>query len=293
MRAFGPQLMDLLREHYAILTQETRGSLVRALMLLRSKKQLDQIQLLSLLFFLFRCRDKQLRATLQTFIKSDIRSANLKGKNNKLNKVLQNFMFGMINGDAVGAGTAGATGQLQAHAGTSGDASDIAALYSLQICIELYRKHVWDDTKTVNIVATALQSPHVKVVVAALKFFLGADREEPEDESDKDEDVPDLNSLQYRASITKKSRSQKTKLERAMKTIKRKEKSSSRAESFNFSALHLLNDPQSVAEKLLRRVTKNGGKGGVASSRELKFDVRLMMMNVGLGVSNKCHACIV
>ena len=280
---FAPQLISLLREHYAMLRPDVRKNLVQALMLLRSKKLLDQIQLLSLFFFLFRCHDKQLRSTLHTFIITDIKAANQKCKNNKLNRALQNFMFTMIIGESAASGTHGANA-IQQQPG-SGDASDIAAKCSLDICIELYRKNIWNDGKTVNIIAEALFSPHVKVMVAALKFFLGSNQQEEDGDSDA-EDAPDISQIQYRNSITKKSKSKKSKLDRALKLVKKKEKKSGRAESFNFAALHMVNDPQGLAEKLFSRLSSKSCSGttinakGMVASRELKFDFKLMMMNL-------------
>ena len=52
--------------------------------------------LLSLFFTLFRCRDKALRSMLHTHIVNDIKNANAKAKNNKLNKTLQNYMYTML-----------------------------------------------------------------------------------------------------------------------------------------------------------------------------------------------------
>lgn len=53
--------------------------------------------------------------------------------------------------------------------------------------VELYRRNIWNDAKTVNVISTALFSKVMKVAVAALKFFVGSD-EGDEDNSD-DEDV--------------------------------------------------------------------------------------------------------
>ena len=51
---------------------------------------------------------------------------------NRLNTTMQNFMFTMLK-----------------------DSHKIAAKTSLDVMIELYRKNVWKDAKTVNVIATA------------------------------------------------------------------------------------------------------------------------------------------
>jgi protein SDA1 len=54
--------------------------------------------------------------------------------------------------------------------------------------IQLYKKNIWNDTKTVNVLSTACYSKFPKVKVAALKFFVGKDPEEKDsDDSDSDE----------------------------------------------------------------------------------------------------------
>ena len=39
--------------------------------------------------------------------------------------------------------------------------------------IELYRKSVWRDERTVNVISTACFSDVTKLAVTAIKFFLG------------------------------------------------------------------------------------------------------------------------
>lgn len=55
--------------------------------------------------------------------------------------------------------------------------------------IELYKRNVWHDVKTVNVISTALFNKVTKISVAALKFFVGRDEEENEDvDSDNEEE---------------------------------------------------------------------------------------------------------
>ena len=58
---------------------------------------------------------------------------------------------------------------------------------SLELMVTLYRKNVWHDNKTVNVITTALFSPVAKVKVCALKFFLGADDDEDDDSDEEQE----------------------------------------------------------------------------------------------------------
>ena len=76
------------------------------------------------------------------------------------------------------------------------DSSPVAAKMSLDVLIELYRKNIWNNTKTVQVIATACFSKTTKIIVAALKFFLGSEKkneeESDEDDSSDDDDVRKL-----------------------------------------------------------------------------------------------------
>lgn len=52
--------------------------------------------------------------------------------------------------------------------------------------VELYKRNIWNDTKTVNVISTALFNKTAKISVAALKFFVGRDEQEEEVDSDDD-----------------------------------------------------------------------------------------------------------
>jgi len=53
--------------------------------------------------------------------------------------------------------------------------------------IELYKRKIWNDDKTVNVIAEAVFNDDPKIVVAACKFFLILDYEfDSEEESDDD-----------------------------------------------------------------------------------------------------------
>ena len=129
---FPGELMGLLDTQAAVLESETRTSLVKALMSLSAKRLVPSVVLLPLCFKLFRVHDKDLRRLLYGHVVADIRRHNKNRKNVSLNKQLQNFMFTMLQ-----------------------DASQIAQKKSLDVMIELYRRGVWKDAKTVNVMAQA------------------------------------------------------------------------------------------------------------------------------------------
>ncbi len=67
---------------------------------------------------------------------------------------------------------------------------DKSAKASLLIMLDLYKRHVWTDTKTVNAISAGCLSKNVKMVTAACKFMLDVDletRDLDDDESDHEE----------------------------------------------------------------------------------------------------------
>uniref|UniRef100_A0A671LVM9 Protein SDA1 n=1 Tax=Sinocyclocheilus anshuiensis TaxID=1608454 RepID=A0A671LVM9_9TELE len=244
---FPQQLTDLLLNHHTVLEPDLRMTFCKALILLRNKDLISPTSLLGLFFELLRCHDKLLRKTLYTHIVTDIKNINAKHKNNKLNTTLQNFMYTMLR-----------------------DSNPTAAKISLDVMVELYRRNIWNDTKTVNVVITACFSKVTKILVAGLKFFLGKDEDEKKDsDSESEDDGPTTRDLMVRYSTGKKSSKNKKKLEKAMKVLK-KHKKKKKVEVFNFSAIHLIHDPQDFAEKLLKQLE---------SSNE-RFEVKIMMMEL-------------
>jgi protein SDA1 len=55
--------------------------------------------------------------------------------------------------------------------------------------IELYKRRIWNDDKTVNVIAESVMNNDPKIVVAACKFFLILDYEFDSDGESSDEDL--------------------------------------------------------------------------------------------------------
>uniref|UniRef100_A0A2I2YW16 Protein SDA1 n=1 Tax=Gorilla gorilla gorilla TaxID=9595 RepID=A0A2I2YW16_GORGO len=244
---FPQEVKDLLSCNHAVLDPDLRMTFCKALILLRNKNLINPSSLLELFFELFRCHDKLLRKTLYTHIVTDIKNINAKHKNNKVNVVLQNFMYTMLR-----------------------DSNATAAKMSLDVMIELYRRNIWNDAKTVNVITTACFSKVTKILVAALTFFLGKDEDEKQDsDSESEDDGPTARDLLVQYATGKKSSKNKKKLEKAMKVLK-KQKKKKKPEMFNFSAIHLIHDPQDFAEKLLKQL----------ECCKERFEVKMMLMNL-------------
>lgn len=247
LKMFPQKIVDVLKTHNTTLNNDMRMALCKSLILLRNKNFVTPFDLFQLFFQLLQCQDKVLRDFLKTHIITDIKNMNNKSKNLKLNSTLQNFIYSMLR-----------------------DSNAKASKLSIDILIELYHKNIWNDSKTVNIIADiGCFSKVTKVMVASLKFFLGRDEEEKEEHSDDDDEVDPKETIMSNK-FNKKTRKRGKMLEKVKKIAKKNKKKKERAPIFNFSALHLINNPQGFAEKLFKQME---------SSNE-RFEVKLMTLDV-------------
>ncbi|GFQ64741.1 protein SDA1 homolog, partial [Trichonephila clavata] len=247
LKDFPEMLKKILKENGTVLDPLMRLCLVKALILMRNKDVLLPTDLITLFFELLRCKDKVLRKLLQTHILSDLKRINSKHKNVKVNNALQNFMYSMLSDNHI-----------------------TAARMSLEIMIDLYRRNIWRDAKTVNTIATACLSKDQKILVKALQFFLNIDEEINESDSDSEDEATVLKAVVTSNLRNKKSRKRKRLLEKTKKVLKKSKKHKLDQESCNFAAIHLLNDPSGLAEKLYGMLQKfNSG-----------FQIKLLLMNL-------------
>mmetsp|Transcript_30900 Transcript_30900/g.49583 ORF Transcript_30900/g.49583 Transcript_30900/m.49583 type:complete len:758 (+) Transcript_30900:333-2606(+) len=264
---FAESVLHLLDKSYEAMDGDLRKTLFQALVLLRNRGELDGITLLTLCFNLFRCKDKTLRELLYSYIITDIRNVNKKATNMKLNKSIQNVVFGMLE-----------------------DPSSIAAKKSLHVMVDLYKRRVWVDARTVNVIGDACLSKQPKNVAIALQFFLGIDEKidalEDEEEDETLEESLEASTGKKRSQLeraakasarnfSKKTRARKRRQEKDEKALKKFRQTKQNSEGKRHSAprypaIELLNDPQGFSEKLFKKLR---------SSNE-HFEVRLMMMNL-------------
>jgi protein SDA1 len=231
---FASDLIKLIEGHHATLDIELRDKVVGSIVLLRKKGLVEPETLLRTLWpLLIATPSKTLRALLFTKIVSEMRNSNKKSTNHKLNRVMQTLCFDLI----------------------AQDPKSSKGLWAVKLTRELWKRQVWTDAKAVSIMEAAALGENAKVVTGGVRFFLGADqeREDAADEVSDDEEDVDMRKLRHVAGINKKTPKRDKELRAAAAKVKRKEKKKNAPTVLNFSALHLLNDPQGFAEKLFQR----------------------------------------
>eukprot|EP00242_Pyramimonas_sp_CCMP2087_P017803 CAMPEP_0198213366 /NCGR_PEP_ID=MMETSP1445-20131203/28822_1 /TAXON_ID=36898 /ORGANISM="Pyramimonas sp., Strain CCMP2087" /LENGTH=521 /DNA_ID=CAMNT_0043887993 /DNA_START=119 /DNA_END=1681 /DNA_ORIENTATION=- len=267
---YADELIDLLEKNYAILDHNLRRALVQALILIRNRGRLAATKLLPLFFRLFRCADKKLRSLLFKHIVVDIQNSNKKHRDERLNRTIQNFLYTQLQDD-----------------------HEMCAKKSLAVLTELYRRKVWVDQRSVNVIASACFHKSNSVMIASLKFFLGQDEKELNADGESDDDGDDnkvdrqaqINNAAavsikkedvYRAYAKGVAASKKKKQAKLKRTLKKAKRDLSVARSEGdkqavFAALQLLNDPQGFAEKLFARVQ---------GSSTHRFETKLLILSV-------------
>ena len=175
---------------------------------------------------------KSLRALLFQKILSDLRRSNAKATDHRLNRAIQNILYNILTEDKASP----------------------KGLWAVKLTRELWKRQIWTDSKAVEIMKEASLADNEKVIIGGVRFFLGGDkeREELEDES-SDEETVDMGRIKHQMTINKKNKKKVRMMDQAVNKVKRKERKKKQPHPLNFSALHLLHDPQGFAETLFSK----------------------------------------
>ncbi|KPI89086.1 hypothetical protein ABL78_1822 [Leptomonas seymouri] len=252
-------VLDLLRASKGNgLPSDLRLALVKSLILLRAKDLVSTDETFPLFFELLQERDKTLRKLILTHVVSDIRKVNMPGAKNGalINKKAQNFLFSVMAED-----------------------DPVQARCAEMVMIDLYRRRVWSDERTVEVLTAACFSRHSSILRTALRFFLcqmpkissvdDEDGEEPEQDPGRA-----ISKMKQKLKIVKKTSKRERVLKRGMRDVKRKYNREEREEELfakqHVDPIRLLRDPQQFVERLLARLQKTSER----------FEIRLLYLNV-------------
>lgn len=232
-------LIGTLEEHAEVMHSSMRMTLVSALILLRNRHQFSCIKTLPVYFKLFVTQDKGLRKSIFSHVVKDIAQMNQKMKNQKVNYELRNFVFSKLKEVDI---------EVSRHA---------CALF-----ISMYRQNVWSDNHVVNLMSAGLVHPDLKISAALAHLFLGNKTKGLEgilEESDEEDDDTNINDAVMTIVGAKKTANRVKRLKRAKKAAKKAGKKGAKKgdnSAVSFVAIDLLNDPQTLAERLLQRLSK-------------------------------------
>ncbi|KAL2883482.1 Severe Depolymerization of Actin [Colletotrichum sp. CLE4] len=235
--AFPDDLKAILLQHHEVLHPELREKIVGSLALLRKKDVIDSTYYLTTLFpILVSSPSKTLRTLLFGKILTEMRNANSKATNHPLNRTIQTVLYNLITADRTSP----------------------KGVWAVKLTRELWKRQICTDAKTVDVMKEAALSDNEKVVVGSVRFFLGGDKEREELEDDSsDEEQIDLQKMKHQIGINKKSNKQKNAYKKAVAKIHKQERGKGKPHPLNFSAFHLLHDPQGFAETVFQKHLQN------------------------------------
>jgi protein SDA1 len=194
---------------------------------------------------LFNIEDKELRGVLYKYILNDIRRMNRHHKNVKINQEIRSFIYGYIVKNA-----------------------DKMAQKALQLMIELYKKNVWTDNRSVNIIAEGCFSQSAKIRMIAAHFLI-ATTEALEELSESEDEPTNPSEIKMQKGVTKHTKSKERQMEkekrRAARRLRKKEIQGRRQ---NFMPIDVIYNPQIFAEKLFNFMSK----------KNIKFSHKLIFM---------------
>ena len=260
-KEFPDEICQLITEHHDGLNPQIAEKIVHSISMLRNKDILSNDKFVQTLFpVLISTESKRLRSQIYAVLTQMVKSVNEGAKNQKVNRMLQALLFNLL------------------------EEAESNGLWATKITRELWRRGIWDDSRTVEIMSNAAIHPDTKVASSAIRFFLGADKERDEAMADDSDSDLDLSAMEHKMKVNKKSNRRKAMLESAHRSAKRKINGPGKDQShLNFSAIQLLRDPQGFAERLYAtHLQRNGGSGLVKLNLEQKIDcVNLVARLVG------------
>ncbi len=266
--AFIEQLMTILEQSCSLLSPPIRLKIFQSVVTVRNKINYNSIELLKLSFKLLGMNDKVFRAYVTQFIFNDIKTITVSKTNMAMYRSIQSFLHKFIS-----------------------EETSLIAQKSIHILSELYRKRIWTDSKTVNIIASALYNNNTSVFMSAIHFFLGIDTkmlEDEEEEKDKVKKVRDSMNLHEHSKKTRKRlrqvEKQKVKISKLQKQLSEKANSQITTTKPLLPAILMIDNPFNVSEVLFKKLKSS-------SASILNFENKLLLMNF-LSQLIGCHKLI-
>lgn len=252
------RLVQLIETYAPVMHPDVRKAIFSAIVLLRNREQVASRSVLKLCLKLFRMPDKNLRAQAFSYFIKDVRRVNKYAMHTKLNKEAVEWCREMFL-----------------------DSNITAAKRALHVMMSLYKLRIWNDTRSINVLAEACLSKQPRLAMTAATFFLAADAQDLESESEDEEEAPDSEIIGARKSRGKKAEKVRQKKNYDKKLRRRLRKKQSLNPTF--LCIDKIADPNRFVEELVHCCQKSFGKGN--------YDLKLVLLRLGARVAarHKLH----
>jgi protein SDA1 len=169
------------------------------------------------------------------YVLNDIRRMNSHHKNNKINQQIRAFISDYI----------------PKH-------TDKTAQKSLKMMIELYKKNIWTDNRTVNIIAESCFAPASKLRLMACHFLMETTMP-LEELPDSDDEVVNPSEIKAKKGINRQTKAREKQLDKEKrKAARRIRKKEIQSRNTNFMPIDLIYNPQVFVEKLFNIMNSRG-----------------------------------
>jgi protein SDA1 len=231
---------------------EVRKALFSAIILLRNREQIGSRSVLKLCLKLFRMPDKILRAQAFSYFIKDVKRVNKFAQHTKLNKEAIEWCREMFL-----------------------DSNITAAKRSLHLMMSLYKLRIWNDARAINVLGEACLSKQARLAMTAANFFLAADAQDLESDSEDEEEEPDSEIIGARKSRGKKAEKvrQKKNYDKRLRRKLRKKQSMNPT----FLCIDKVTDPNRFVEELVHSCQKQFSKGN--------YELKLVLLRLAARVA--------
>jgi protein SDA1 len=157
---------------------------------------------------------KTLHRQVYKTVISTLKDANKqKHKSPTLNRTVQTHLFTFV------ANSPPKTSTLLPNLGTTSRTPP--GIWAVRITSEMWRKGIWSDARCVELMKEAACSDTPRVALGGVRFFLGRDKDEEEEDSGEEDNLPDLKKLRHGKEVGKKTKSKERQIAAAHAFIKK------------------------------------------------------------------------
>jgi protein SDA1 len=97
------------------------------------------------------------------------------------------------------------------------DPNEGASKRSLNVMIELYKRKIWNDDKTINVIAEGCLHENPKIVASSCKFFIALNYSMESDSESESSDEEDKKLILKQRTGSKVTKNKMARMERAIK----------------------------------------------------------------------------
>jgi len=246
------RLIQLIETYAPVMHPEVRKAFFSAIVLLRNREQVASRSVIKLCLKLFRLPDKNLRSQAFSYIIKDVKRVNKYAMHTKLNKEAVEWCREMFL-----------------------DSNITAAKRALHVMMTLYKLRIWNDPRSINVLAEACLSKQARLAMTAGSFFLAADAQDLESESEDEEEAPDseiIGAKKSKGKIAERERQKKNYDKRLRRKLRKKQ-------SMNptFLCIDKITDPHRFVEELIHSCQRQFSKGN--------YELKLVLLRLAARVA--------